>query len=135
MAKARWRSSEGRPDRRPGGHPGGARPGLLGADLAGDVPAVEQDPLLARRLGAELHAHGARHGDVLFDVIRIESLADAGQRDQPVQRAAVEQVPAQRAATMRLMVPLPELEGPSMVTMGTEGSRHADRKAIKLPKR
>ena len=28
-----------------------------------------------------------------------------------------------REATMRLMVPLPELEGPSMVTMGTEVSR------------
>ena len=27
-----------------------------------------------------------------------------------------------REATMRLMVPLPELEGPSMVTMGTEES-------------
>ena len=44
--------------------------------------------------GAEFDLHVARGGDVAFDVVGIEIPAQAGQGDEPIQRATVEQVPA-----------------------------------------
>jgi hypothetical protein len=85
---------QGCPDRRPDGHAGGPCPGFLGADAAGDVLPVETDLLLPIGRGPELDFHGPRHGHVILDIVGVDVAQDAAQRDQPVQGAAVEQVPA-----------------------------------------
>ena len=84
-------------------------------DAVGDVAAVEQDPAVgeARRRGSRRPSASA--GSSSERDARFERL----QRDEPIERSAVEQMEAERRATPAAIVPLPDAAGPSTVITGT----------------
>ena len=81
--------------------------------------AVDDDPRLAAVLRVAEADFGVKAQRVTASASERSSPAQpAAYADRAVQRAGIEEMPAQAPATARLMVPLPEPEGPSMVRTG-----------------
>jgi hypothetical protein len=81
---------QGGPDRRPDGHPGRTLPGFLGSHLPRNVSTVEFDTLCAIGAAAESNIHARGKTDMRLDIIRIGAMQSTRQRNQAIQRAAVE---------------------------------------------
>ena len=91
------------------------RPTPLRLGSPGDVLSVQQTPLRPRKLAVQ----GRRRARSERSVMRqVDAALERRQRDQPIQRAAVEEMKAQRPATRRATVPLPDADGPSMAMTG-----------------
>src|SRR6185503_4346928 len=82
-------------DTRHGRHPGGALAGLLGPDALADLLAGEPDLLAPVRSEAELHFQVLSHVGVPGLVVGAQSAPLPGIGHETIQRAAVQQTPAE----------------------------------------
>ena len=83
---------------RPRGHPGGSLPRRPRSGSRRHIPSVERNALAAVGGDGRSHVHRRAQRCVSPLIVRGDALGRARQRDQAVERAAVEEVPAQRAA-------------------------------------
>ena len=109
---------QGRSDRLPGGDPGGRLARRLGPQFAGDIGA-RSSTCSAPAASMPNRVERRSRPCVALDIVEGKSNVLAAHGDQPIERAAVEQVPAELARHAARNRPLPEPLGPSMAITGT----------------
>ena len=86
-----------RPHRRPGSHARGARCGRLGAQFITDLALIEPYLLVILRVDCKAHAHALGQRRVRTDIFAAQAGQVARDGYEPIERTAVEQMPAAAA--------------------------------------